>query len=497
MARRGGCVVVGRTELSFAAFNVSSSILSMGLGRRGGVGRCGTILLPFYQCLCNNTMSRPQSIRTAAATITSLNRYLSSKAVKLPEYPVDTSYLVSHYTAPALAAAFRDRYEVELCTPVIKDKPPTTPLDDAFSVRHLDRIKKRLNRLPRQIAKMSHKRAAVVIPLCTIDGAPHVIFTLRSSHMRFHRGEVCFPGGMVESGDTCIENTCLREMEEELGVPSSQVNVLGVLRCDWSNVASITGVAVTPVVGHIDAFDEASLNLNSDEVESLFTVPLALLVQDKFWIRPKNATPVFTAGPHLIWGLTAYVLDICIREVLLVDEATTDDKVEDVAAAAPNAQHASKSVDGNAVASTNHRRQNTTVDALLMSTASSNMDGVDALPVAPKRKQDDSVVARPPKQRKGGAHDTGKKKSASWCEESVARLFFLRYKTELANRFDSKNNNQKKEAYEMLASELSIDVNRVYSAKQVKDKVFVFDIYYYLIFDFDSFIDFYNFSLPR
>ncbi|ETV78073.1 hypothetical protein H257_08282 [Aphanomyces astaci] len=98
------------------------------------------------------------------------------------------------------------------------------------------------------------------------------------------------------------------------------------------------------------------------------------------------------------------------------------------------------------------------------------MDGVDALPVAPKRKQDDSVVARPPKQRKGGAHDTGKKKSASWCEESVARLFFLRYKTELANRFDSKNNNQKKEAYEMLASELSIDVNRVYSAKQVKDK---------------------------
>ncbi|RHY92669.1 hypothetical protein DYB31_012718, partial [Aphanomyces astaci] len=105
-----------------------------------------------------------------------------------------------------------------------------------------------------------------------------------------------------------------------------------------------------------------------------------------------------------------------------------------------------------------------------MSTASSNMDGVDALPVAPKRKQDDSVVARPPKQRKGGAHYTGKKKSASWCEESVARLFFLRYKTELANRFDSKNNNQKKEAYEMLPSELSIDVNRIYSAKQVKDK---------------------------
>ncbi|ETV95626.1 hypothetical protein H310_11054 [Aphanomyces invadans] len=289
-------------------------------------------------------MSRVKAIRSAAAT--SLSRHLSTKAVKLPEYPVDTSYLVSHYTAPALAAAFSDREQTlrrcaqllaegdldqlsQLLTPfrgqaVVRDKPPTTPLDDAFSTRHLDRIKKRLNRLPRQIAKMSHKRAAVVIPLCTIDGAPHVIFTLRSSHMRFHRGEVCFPGGMVESGDTCIENTCLREMEEELGVPASQVNVLGILRCDWSNVASITGVAVTPVVGHIDQFDESTLTLNSDEVESLFTVPLALLVQDKYWIRPNNATPVFTAGPHLIWGLTAYVLDICIREVLLVEEGDKD-----------------------------------------------------------------------------------------------------------------------------------------------------------------------------
>ncbi|ETV79615.1 hypothetical protein H257_06875 [Aphanomyces astaci] len=50
----------------------------------------------------------------------------------------------------------------------------------------------------------------------------------------------------------------------------------------------------------------------------------------------------------------------------------------------------------------------------------------------------------------------GKKKSASWCDDSVARLFFLRYKTELANRFDSKNNNQKKEAYEMSSALLSI-----------------------------------------
>ncbi|KAF0694973.1 Aste57867_14196 [Aphanomyces stellatus] len=290
-----------------------------------------------------------RTVWTIASAATPLQRFLSHKALKLPQHPVDTTYLVSHYTAPALAAAFSDREQTlrrcaqlleagdldqlsHLLTPfrgegLVKDKPPTTLIEEAFSARHLDRIKKRLNRLPRQIAKMSQKRAAVVVPLCTManDNSPHVIFTLRASHMRHHRGEVCFPGGMVDSSDMCIESTCLREMEEEVGVPSSQVNVLGILRCDWTNVASITGVAVTPVVGHIDSFDESKLNLNEDEVESLFTVPLALLVQDKYWIRPKNATPVFTAGPHLIWGLTAYILDICIREVLLIEDNTPAD----------------------------------------------------------------------------------------------------------------------------------------------------------------------------
>ncbi|CAK4638133.1 hypothetical protein AeMF1_011671 [Aphanomyces euteiches] len=295
-------------------------------------------------------MSRARRLWTTA-----VHRSLSNKALKLPEYPFDPSELVSQYTAPALAAAFSDREQTlrrcaqlleegdiqqlsEILTPfraqsAAKDAPTTTALDEAFTVRHLDRIKKRLNRLPRQIAKVSQKRAAVVIPLCTMAGdkSPHVIFTLRSSQMRHHRGEVCFPGGMVDASDTCIENTCLREMEEEVGLPASHVNVLGILRCDWSNVASITGVAVTPVVGHIDSFDESTLQLNENEVECLFTVPLSLLVQDKYWIRPKNATPVFTAGPHLIWGLTAYVLDICIREVLLVEASPSEDPEAHVA----------------------------------------------------------------------------------------------------------------------------------------------------------------------
>ena len=62
-------------------------------------------------------------------------------------------------------------------------------------------------------------------------------------------GEVCFPGGMVDKADRSITQCALRELSEETGVPPHVVDVLGILRCDWSEVTSITGVAVTPNVG--------------------------------------------------------------------------------------------------------------------------------------------------------------------------------------------------------------------------------------------------------
>jgi nudix motif 8 len=158
----------------------------------------------------------------------------------------------------------------------------------------------------------------VVIPLCTFNGEPSVLFTLRSLTVGKHKGEVCFPGGMVDEADSCIEATCLREMEEEVGLHPEVVDVLGILRCDWSSVTSITGIAVTPVLGFIGEMRDQSVVINENEVEQLFTVSLRDLMDPDNWIRRENATPVFTGGPHVVWGLTAYLLDICLSEVLLV-----------------------------------------------------------------------------------------------------------------------------------------------------------------------------------
>ena len=77
----------------------------------------------------------------------------------------------------------------------------------------------------------------------------------------------------------------------------------------------------------------------------------------------------------------------------------------------------------------------------------------------------------------GRAHvkTSGKKRvghrPSLWCYESVSRLFALRYSEAFATRFNTKNNSDKKAAITLLASELSLDMKREFTAKQVQDKV--------------------------
>lgn len=90
----------------------------------------------------------------------------------------------------------------------------------------------------------------MVIPLCNADGVASILFERRSGIVRTYKHQVCFPGGMLdETVDQSIIQTSLRELEEELGIPFEKTEVLGILRCNWHEVASMTGIAVTPVVG--------------------------------------------------------------------------------------------------------------------------------------------------------------------------------------------------------------------------------------------------------
>lgn len=253
----------------------------------------------------------------------------------------DIRELVSNFTAPALATALRDREDIlqnaallaeqedferlkNVLFPFLKKNIEqsrmrnfTFDLSNGFTRKALLLIQGYLHRMPRYVYHGSERRASVVIPLCNVQGVPSILFERRSATVRTHKQQVCFPGGMVEYGvDASVIETCLREMEEELGIPSDKTEVLGILRCNWNEVASMTGIAVTPVVGYIGELKDITLKPNADEVEKYFTVPIEEILDEKKWLSSSFTTPAFTGGPHTIWGLTGYLLERFRRDIL-------------------------------------------------------------------------------------------------------------------------------------------------------------------------------------
>ncbi len=89
------------------------------------------------------------------------------------------------------------------------------------------------------------KCAAVLIPLVWHDEEWHLLYTRRTDTVESHKGQVSFPGGACDEGETTPEQTALREAEEEIGLQPGDVKVLGKL----SNLITITYFRVTPVVG--------------------------------------------------------------------------------------------------------------------------------------------------------------------------------------------------------------------------------------------------------
>ena len=149
------------------------------------------------------------------------------------------------------------------------------------------------------------RKAAVLIAV-TESKDPELIYTLRSNKVGSHGGEVSFPGGMYEEQDDNLENTALRESEEETGLDRNKVSILGSI----DTVVSRFNISVTPYVGIVP--HDIELNDSSDEIEACFRVPLSFLLRDK---RHRNDEinrngdiffmPAYEYNSYIIWGLTA------------------------------------------------------------------------------------------------------------------------------------------------------------------------------------------------
>lgn len=151
--------------------------------------------------------------------------------------------------------------------------------------------------------------AAVLVPLIDRSGRVQVLFTQRTAHLDDHAGQISFPGGRVEVSDASREETALREMEEEIGLASASVAVLG--RLPEYEIPS--GFRITPVVGWI----ETPFVLNPDpfEVAAVFEAPLEHFLdaaryqrrQFRFRGRHRHYLAIPFEGRY-IWGATAGML---------------------------------------------------------------------------------------------------------------------------------------------------------------------------------------------
>ena len=114
--------------------------------------------------------------------------------------------------------------------------------------------------------------AAVLIPLIERRGGFTIMLTKRSQNLTDHPGQICFPGGRIDSTDDGPEFAALRETHEELGLSSKRVEVIGELDIYVTG----TGFHITPFVGIV--CPPISLNPAPSEVAEVLEVPLALAV---------------------------------------------------------------------------------------------------------------------------------------------------------------------------------------------------------------------------
>jgi len=153
--------------------------------------------------------------------------------------------------------------------------------------------------------------SAVLVPFFhDAEGALRVLFTLRTDKVGSHRGQISFPGGVIDPGDPSAEHAALRELHEELGVPREAVTVLGRV----SDYPTITGYLITPFVGYLG--HEPALTPHAHEVAEVFGVPLDDLLSGRIpgttevWDLGGHERAIFfyQYGDHHIWGATAAIL---------------------------------------------------------------------------------------------------------------------------------------------------------------------------------------------
>jgi 8-oxo-dGTP pyrophosphatase MutT (NUDIX family) len=151
--------------------------------------------------------------------------------------------------------------------------------------------------------------AAVLVPVVDHKDGATLILTKRTEKLRHHSGQIAFPGGGIDLEDASAEDAALRETEEEIGLDRGFIEIVGRM----PDYVSGSGFRVAPILSVVRP--GFVLTLNEDEVEDVFEVPLAFLMdpanhahKSRIWQGRERHFYEMPYGDRHIWGLTAGIL---------------------------------------------------------------------------------------------------------------------------------------------------------------------------------------------
>tara|TARA_Y100000588_G_scaffold136794_1_gene150519 strand:- start:251 stop:883 length:633 start_codon:yes stop_codon:yes gene_type:complete len=155
----------------------------------------------------------------------------------------------------------------------------------------------------------SLKDAAILVALFEKDGEYCFPMIKRPENVKNHPGQIALPGGAKEKEES-LEETALREAQEEIGIDTDKVEIIGKLT---PIPVPVSGYLVQTYIGIID--EEPNWKLSKDEVADFFILKLSELLDadneyyEKWNLRGFDAkVPIFKIGDLKIWGATASVL---------------------------------------------------------------------------------------------------------------------------------------------------------------------------------------------
>lgn len=170
---------------------------------------------------------------------------------------------------------------------------------------------------------------SVLIPLVEKDGEPHILFEVRAESLSRQPGEICFPGGRIENGESA-EECAVRETSEELNINPSDIRMIAQM--DFLHTYS--NFTLYSHLGVIDYEVVLRMTVNPAEVKEVFLVPVSFFTENApeiycfdvlpnigpdfpyqkinhdngyNWRKGKSTVPIYRYGERVIWGLTARI----------------------------------------------------------------------------------------------------------------------------------------------------------------------------------------------